>query len=131
MPPSSAGGARNVSAMDPSREAAPKRRVGRPRSEEAATAVVEVGYLLTASDGLKGATIENIAEASAVSKVTIYKWWEDRAALLIDAFIWRTRQELPLSESDEPVRAIHPHLRRYAAALRGDLCRGLLAVLGQ
>ncbi|KAB7539241.1 hypothetical protein ET532_026525 [Verminephrobacter sp. Larva24] len=41
------------------------------------------------------------------------------------------RQELPLSESDEPVRAIHTHVRRYAAALRGDLGRVLLAVLGE
>src|SRR6218665_96759 len=131
MPPSSAASARNVPAIDPSPQAAPKRRVGRPRSEEAATAVLEVAYLLTASDGLKGATIENIAEASAVSKVTIYKGWEDRGALLIDAFLWRTRQELPLSESDEPVRAIHTHVRRYAAALRGDLGRVLLAVLGE
>src|SRR6218665_21615 len=98
MPPSSAASARNVPAIDPSPQAAPKRRGGRPRSEEAgpparrggvggwgweggARAVLEVAYLLTASDGLKGATIENIAEASAVSKVTIYKWWEDRAAL--------------------------------------------------
>ncbi|KAB7566052.1 hypothetical protein ET532_021505 [Verminephrobacter sp. Larva24] len=41
MPPSSAASARNVPAIDPSPEAAPKRRVGRPRSEEAATAVLD------------------------------------------------------------------------------------------
>lgn len=109
----------------------PKRRVGRPRSEEATAAVLDVAYLLTASDGLKGATIEAIAEASAVSKVTIYKWWDDRAALLIDAYLWRTRQELPLTEDEDPVRAIHAHVRRYVAALKGDLGRVLLAVLGE
>ena len=108
-----------------------KRPVGRPRSEAAKAAVLEVAYLLTASDGLKGATIEAIAEASGVSKVTIYKWWDDRAALLIDAYLWRTRQELPLSESNEPVRAIHMHVRRYVAALKGELGRVLLAVLGE
>src|SRR6218665_762226 len=102
MPPSSAASARSVPAIDPSPEAPPNPRLGGPRSDEAATAVLEVAYLLTESDGIKGAPIENIAEASAVSTVTIYNWWEDRAALLIDAFLWRTRQELPLSESDEP-----------------------------
>src|SRR6218665_3429133 len=131
MPPSSAASARNVPAIDPSPEAAPKRRVGRPRSEEAATAVLEGAYLLTASDGLKGATIENIAEASAVSQVTINKGGKDRPARLSDPFLGRTREQLPLSEGDEPVRAIHTHVRRYAAALRGDLGRVLLAVLGE
>jgi len=108
-----------------------KRRVGRPRSEEAATAVLEVAFLLAASDGLKGATIENIAAVSAVSKVTIYKWWDDRSALLIDAFLWRTRQNLPLSLEEDPVLAIHRHARRYTAALQGDLGRVLLAIVGE
>lgn len=122
---------RSTASSDELMPSPPKRRVGRPRSEEATTAVLDVAYLLAASEGLKGATMENIAEASAVSKVTIYKWWDDRAALLIDAFLWRTRQELPLAEDSDPVRAIHVHVQRYAAALKGDLGRVLLAVLGE
>jgi AcrR family transcriptional regulator len=126
MPPS-----RRATSPPAEATSTPKRRVGRPRSEEATAAVLDVAYLLTASDGLKGATIEAIAEASAVSKVTIYKWWDDRAALLIDAYLWRTRQELPLTEDEDPVRAIHAHVLRYVAALKGDLGRVLLAVLGE
>ncbi|MDB5817130.1 MAG: transcriptional regulator, TetR family [Rhizobacter sp.] len=107
------------------------RRRGRPRSEAASAAVLDAAYRLSASVGLRGATIQAIATESGVSKVTIYKWWHSRLELLIDAYLRHTNVVLPLSESLPPSQAIHAHALRYVTALKGDLGRVQLAVLAE
>ena len=111
--------------------AAPSRPRGRPRSDAATTAVLAAAYRLCAAQGLRGATMQAIAAESGVSKMTIYKWWDSRLALLIDAFLCQTTASLPLSEAEAPVVAIHAHALRYVEALKGDLGRVQLAVLAE
>lgn len=110
---------------------APPRRRGRPRSEVAASAVLDAAYRLSAAEGLRGATIQAIAAESGVSKMTIYKWWEGRLQLLIDAYMRQATVMLPLSETLPPPEAIRAHAQRYLVALRGDLGRVQLAVLAE
>jgi AcrR family transcriptional regulator len=93
--------------------------------------VLDAAYRLSAADGLAGATMQAIAAASGVSKMTIYKWWESRLALLIDAYMRQATLLLPISESEPPVQAIRAHALRYVAALQGDLGRVQMAVLGE
>ena len=104
---------------------------GRPRSEVATSAVLASAYRLSATEGLKGATIQAIAAASGVSKMTIYKWWNGRLELLVDAFMREATRSLPLAESVPPVEAIHAHAQQYLVALRGDLGRVQLAVIAE
>jgi len=104
---------------------------GRPRSEEAATAVLDAAYRLSAEFGLKGATIQAIAAETGVSKMTIYKWWDKRLYLLIDAFLVHTNKVLFISQDDPADEAIHAHAVRYVTALQGDLGRVMLAVLAE
>ena len=107
------------------------KRRGRPRSEEAATAILDAAYRLSAAEGLKGATMQAIALETGVSKMTIYKWWGNRLHLLIDAFLRQTTMVLPISETDSPTDAIHAHAARYVVALHGDLGRVQMAVLAE
>ncbi|MGJ7519325.1 TetR/AcrR family transcriptional regulator C-terminal ligand-binding domain-containing protein [Variovorax sp. LT1P1] len=109
---------------------APRRR-GRPRSDAATAAVLDAAYRLSATEGLRGATIQAIAAESGVSKMTIYKWWEGRLQLLIDAYMRQATVMLPLSETLPPPKAIHAHVQQYLVALRGDLGRVQLAVLAE
>lgn len=109
---------------------APRRR-GRPRSDAATAAVLDAAYRLSATEGLRGATIQAIAAESGVSKMTIYKWWEGRLQLLIDAYMRQATVMLPLSETLPPPEAIHAHVQQYLVALRGDLGRVQLAVLAE
>ncbi|WP_211332865.1 TetR/AcrR family transcriptional regulator [Pseudorhodoferax soli] len=97
----------------------------------AATAVLDAAYRLSATEGLRGATIQAIAAASGVSKMTIYKWWEGRLQLLIDAYMRQATLLLPLSEAMPPADAIHAHAQQYLVALHGDLGRVQLAVLAE
>lgn len=110
---------------------APARPRGRPRSEEAATAVLAAAYRLCAEQGLKGASIQAIATATGVSRMTIYKWWENRLHLLIDAFLQHATMALPITDGATPAETIHAHAARYVVALKGDLGRVMLAVLAE
>ena len=107
------------------------RRPGRPRSESAALAVLDAAYRLTAQAGLKAATVQAIAAASGVSKMTIYKWWDSRLHLLIDAYLRQATLLLPISETEPPAEAIRTHAVHYLLALQGDLGRVQMAVLAE
>lgn len=75
--------------MAGSREAAaqPRNRPGRPRSEESRTAVLRATSELLHEVGLRAMTTEEIASRSGASKATIYKWWPNKHAVAVDAFL--------------------------------------------
>ena len=68
-------------------EAQPRPRPGRPRSEESRTAVLRATSELLHEVGLRAMTTEEIASRSGASKATIYKWWPNKYAVAIDAFL--------------------------------------------
>jgi AcrR family transcriptional regulator len=108
----------------------PARR-GRPRSLETADAILESAYRMMASDGLAATSIEAIARDSGVSKMTIYKWWPSREALLIDAFLREASTMLAFAEGGEPVARLVKHVAAYVLALNGDFGKVQLAVIAE
>ena len=106
-------------------------RPGRPRSVATEKAVLEGAYLLMATKGLAATTIDSIARQAGVSKMTIYKWWPSREALLIDAFLRKAASLLPLSEEGDAADLLHAHAIAYAEALNGELGKVQLAVVAE
>lgn len=106
-------------------------RRGRPRSAETTAAILASAYALMAEAGLPAASIDAIARHSNVSKMTIYKWWPSREALLIDAFLDQAARLLPLSGNGSPVARLRRHAAGYAEALRGAFGRVQLAVVSE
>lgn len=104
-------------------------RRGRPRSTEATAAILESAYALMAEAGLAAASIDAIARRSEVSKMTIYKWWPSREALLVDAFLHRAAQTLSLAGPGNAAARLRRHAAAYAEALRGEFGRVQLAVV--
>ena len=62
-------------------------RVGRPRSERSRTAVLRAASDLMHEVGLRAMTTEEIAGRSGASKATIYKWWPNKYAVAVEAFL--------------------------------------------
>lgn len=112
-------------------DSAPRR--GRPRSIETSNAILESAYTLMATTGLAATTIDAIARHSSVSKMTIYKWWPSREALLIDAFLHHAAQMLPLppASSGSPAARARRHAAAYAEALQGEFGKVQLAVVSE
>ena len=61
------------------------RRPGRPRSERAERAILDAALELFAESGVSGVCIETVAARAGVGKATIYRRWEGREDLLLDA----------------------------------------------
>ena len=112
-------------------EGVPRR--GRPRSIETTNAILESAYALMAATGLAATTIDAVARHSNVSKMTIYKWWPSREALLIDAFLHHAAQMLPLppASSGTPAARARRHAAAYAEALQGEFGKVQLAVISE
>ncbi|VIO79766.1 putative HTH-type transcriptional regulator [Bradyrhizobium ivorense] len=106
-------------------------RRGRPRSAATTAAILQSAYALMASTGLAATTIDAIAKHSNVSKMTIYKWWPSREALLIDAFLDQASRAVPLPDTGNPVARIRRHVGTYVEALQGEFGRVQLAVISE
>jgi AcrR family transcriptional regulator len=61
------------------------RRVGRPRSLEAKQAILDNTLLLLATQGYEAMSIEEVATRAGVGKATIYRWWDSKENLALDA----------------------------------------------
>ena len=58
--------------------------MGRPKSASAHARVLEAAGLLFGEHGIDATSMDAIAEASGVSKATIYKHWPDKGALCLE-----------------------------------------------
>jgi len=106
-------------------------RRGRPRSEKTTAAILESAYTLMATEGLAATSVDAVARHSNVSKMTIYKWWPSREALLIDAFLNQASLMLPLSGTGHPEARLRRHAASYAEALQGEFGKVQLAVISE
>jgi AcrR family transcriptional regulator len=86
---------------------------GRPRSELARRALLEATAELLRERDLPTISADDIAGRAGVSKATIYRWWESKSALALDAFL----EELARREGPVP----------DMGSLRGDLYASLRA----
>ena len=78
---------------------APSRARGRPRSEECRDAVLSAALELMREDDLRRASVDRIAQRSGVSKATIYKWWPNRTAVAVDAFLHQMMADAPVPDT--------------------------------
>lgn len=76
-----------------------EKKLGRPRSEKTKNAVLSAAYELLLENGFGAVTIEKIAERAGVSKATIYKWWPNKAAVIMDAFFDAAVVKLPVPDT--------------------------------
>ena len=75
------------------------KKAGRPRSEETKQAILTAAYDLLLAQGFNTVTVEGIAERAGVSKATIYKWWPNKAAVVLDGFFAATELKLQVPDT--------------------------------
>ena len=64
-------------------------------------------------------SIEGIAERASVSRATVYRWWPNKAAVVIEAFRDAFGPELPLHDSGSLREDLAQQLRNFARLLSG------------
>ncbi|HEY7307064.1 MAG TPA: TetR/AcrR family transcriptional regulator [Bryobacteraceae bacterium] len=100
-------------------EDVPLRARGRPRDEEAKTRILAAALEVLEEQGFANATTDAIAERASASKATIYRWWPNKAAVLVEALREAVAQELPFPNTGSLREDIHLQLRNFIKLLTG------------
>lgn len=113
--------------------AMPRRNIGRPRSQVSHEAILQAAASLLDSKPYNEISVEAIASLAGVSKATIYRWWPNKVALVIEVL---TEQALHMPQIPFNGHNLRGHLFAclkggYRSLLRGRLTPVLLAVLAE
>jgi AcrR family transcriptional regulator len=68
---------------------------GRPRSEATRQSIMQAAAELLDNENYRSISIERIASEAKVGKQSIYRWWDSRADVLLEAFTDRALTQLP------------------------------------
>lgn len=93
----------------------PKR--GRPRNMETRQAILNASYELLLEQGFAQVTVDKIAERAGVSKATIYKWWPNKAGVVLDGFLSAASARLPVPDMGSVRRDMSAHAVNLACFL--------------
>ncbi len=110
-------------------DAAPKGR-GRPRDEDVRVRILAGALELLEESGFANITTEAIAERAGASKATIYRWWPNKSAVLLEALREAVALELPFPDTGNLGDDVRIQLRNFVSLLtgpRGRTFAGFLA----
>lgn len=107
------------------------KRLGRPRSEESRTAILNATWKLLKTTTLRDLSIEAIARESGVGKTTIYRWWPSKAAVVIDAFLANTLLVTPYPEKSSAIEAITQQMASLVQAFSGEYGQILAQIIAE
>jgi AcrR family transcriptional regulator len=104
---------------------------GRPRSDEKTRRILRTTADLLRSRRFSELTVDLIAAEAAVSKATIYRWWPNKSALAIDAFLIDHAPGVPFPDTGstrEDVRqGVHALIVLWTHTPTGPIIASLMA----
>src|SRR5215469_3694081 len=92
---------------------------GRPRDEAARLRILTAALDLMDETAFAQVTAEAIAERAGASKATVYRWWPNKAAVVIEAFRESFAPELPLRDTGSLREDLTEQVRNFARVLSG------------
>lgn len=108
------------------------RAPGRPRSEATHQAILQAAADLLERESYRNISIERIAAEAKVGKQSIYRWWDSKADVLLEAYTERALKRLPaFRPTGDAFGDLANLLARFFAQTRipavGRTIRGLIA----
>jgi AcrR family transcriptional regulator len=94
------------------------RTAGRPRSEKTRKAILRAAFRLLKRNGFSGVSTQQIAIEAGVSTATLYRWWDNKQAILLEAYLETTRDILPRGKRGSPLGRLRIYTLRIAEFLR-------------
>ena len=112
--------------------ATPALRRGRPRSETRRQAILRAAFELLGERGLAATSMDAVAERAGVSKATIYRWWDSKELLALDALYAAWDTAGPVTRHTGTLRAemlalVRPWVRLVATGPSARILTALLA----
>ncbi len=103
---------------------------GRPRSQASHDAILTTALRLVAKRGFRAVTVDDIAAEAGVGKMTIYRHWPNKAAVVMDSLLALLGGQTAFPEADNPLESLRLQLHlqgSFFRSSRGNLIRSLIA----
>jgi AcrR family transcriptional regulator len=107
-----------------------KRSPGRPRNERSRQAILRSTLKLLRRHGFSALSIEAVSADAHVGKATVYRWWPNKGALVVDAFAASIEDELHFPDSGSVYRDMSVQMNQFLEVLRsrsGRIVAGVIA----
>lgn len=104
---------------------------GRPRNMETKKTILSASYDLLLEIGFGAVTVEKIADLAKVSKATIYKWWPNKAAVVMDGFLSAASARLPVPDTGSAFQNILEHATNMARFMNTREGSIFLEIIGE
>lgn len=98
----------------------PTRTVGRPRSQKARQDILKSAYMLLKKKGIRSVGAQEIANGAGVSTATLYRWWNTKEALIMDACFEHAHPVLTYEGKGSPLSRLRDQVVRGAVWLRTE-----------
>ena len=108
-----------------------EQQAGRPRSQKSHKAVLDATRKLLVHTSVQKLSIEAIARKAGVGKTTIYRWWPNKSAVVMDAVLSQSLYNNTLSTPRNAVEAVSAQLDKLARQLKGKNGRIVAEIIGE
>lgn len=112
-------------------ESGQTRNAGRPRCPIARESILSATVHLLRKTSVRELAIESIAREAGVGKATIYRWWPNKAAIVIDAFFSEALPRTSFPDTGSPGEAIEAQCAKVIDVLSGPLGKVVAQVIGE
>ena len=107
------------------------RTPGRPRSETSHQSILDATSRLMERQPIRLMTISGIAKEANVGKPTIYRWWDSKCALVMEAFLAKMEPQVPMPKAKSTREALGQHVKSMIKMLNGTAGRIVAEIIGE
>ncbi|MDR3722877.1 MAG: TetR/AcrR family transcriptional regulator C-terminal ligand-binding domain-containing protein [Terracidiphilus sp.] len=97
-----------------------RRQAGRPRSEAARRAILDSAYSFLEEKPVAEISTIHIAQKAGVSTATVYRWWQTKEALLLEALLFHCDHEVVFSEVGTPLDRLRDYVLQVGRFFTGE-----------
>ena len=112
-------------------DSAETKGAGRPRSEPSRKAILDAVRRLLTREPLARLSIEAIAKKAGVGKTTIYRWWPNKAAVAMEAFLEQPSIRNIMPTASTAAAGIAHQLENLIRQLRGQNGRIIAGIIAE
>src|ERR1700730_12333972 len=108
-----------------------RRSVKRLRPEEIEAMIINTAFEELLEHGFRAVTIESISAKTGIAKTSIYRRWPNKAAMVMEAFLFRIGPGIEFPRKPRYVESIRLQMLALAKAFRGPFGSMIKALLGE
>lgn len=112
-------------------ESGETQKSGRPRSESSRQAILDATRRLLTHNTVQKLSIEAIAKKASVGKTTIYRWWPNKSAVVMEAIFSQPAFNNVLPTPRNGVQGVTQQLDKLCRQMSGKNGRLVAEILGE